>query len=180
MKVFDTDRYVYTYVIDPVSVHFKNINPNWITILSMPLSFCIFLLNFFPPIGMIFAISTNILRTLCDFLDGHIARKYNKCTKLGGLLDTIADGVHSVNYVMFFVVTMCPSISLCYFILLWSLIFGVGFSLLWTKGLAIDHDKMGNLGTSPLDIFIALGKYDGLLLNLFMLSSLILINQVYG
>lgn len=180
MKVFDTDRYVYQYVIDPIAIHLKTVNPNWITVLSMPLSFGIFLANYLHPFGWIFAIVTNIARTLCDFLDGHIARKYNRCTKLGGLLDSIADLVHSVNYIMFFIVIFWPTIGLYYFVIDWIGVFVCVFFWLWKKGVVLDHDQMDKLGNSPVDVFIALGKYDGLLLNLFMLFGLLYLNHAYG
>lgn len=176
MKVLNTDEYIYSLIINPISKHFEHVNPNFITVLSMPLSFCIFLFNWCPPFGIIIAILTNILRTLCDFLDGHIARKFNKCSKLGALLDTIADVAHSVNYVMFFIVTIFPSITRIIFAIIWIGLFVIGYYSLWKKGVVFDHDNMGKLKSNPIDLFIAIGKYDGFLLNIFMISSLSFLN----
>lgn len=181
MKAFYTDRYVYRFIIDPLLIHFQNMNPNYVTIFSMPLSFCIFLLNYCYPFGLIFAVVTNILRTLCDFLDGQIARKYNKCSKLGAFLDSVADCAHSVNYVMFLVYIFKPiGMTFWTFCFIWVLLFVFGFLCLWKKGIVLDHDEIQKLSNSPLDIFIAIGKYDGLLLNLFVLFTLVTVNFVYS
>lgn len=72
------------------SIIFKYIHPNYISCLSILLNIIITILvlkreNIFIVLYCIF------LRWLTDCLDGNIARKYNKTSKLGGKLDTVGD-----------------------------------------------------------------------------------------
>ena len=72
---------------------FKNTNPNTITIFGIILN--IIILYFIEQPGT----STNkitvaillLLRCIADILDGAVARKYKKQSKLGGILDTFSD-----------------------------------------------------------------------------------------
>jgi len=69
---------------------FKNIHPNIISIIGIYLNVLILrsiLLNKSKHILYILI----LLRCLSDILDGMVARKYNKKSKLGGWLDTIQD-----------------------------------------------------------------------------------------
>ncbi len=69
---------------------FEHIHPNIISLtgflLNIIIAYNIFTFNY----GPILLISI-ILRCLMDILDGAIARKYNKVTYIGGLLDTFTD-----------------------------------------------------------------------------------------
>ena len=68
---------------------FKNIHPNSITKVGI---LCNILIPFF--LFKNYKILANmflIIRYFTDILDGAVARKFNKTSKLGGLLDTICD-----------------------------------------------------------------------------------------
>jgi phosphatidylglycerophosphate synthase len=69
---------------------FEHIHPNYISItgllLNIIIAYHIFTFNY----GPILLISI-ILRCLMDILDGAVARKYDKVTYVGGLLDTFTD-----------------------------------------------------------------------------------------
>ena len=67
---------------------FSLINPNAITFFGILMNFLLLPLSKDP--GFLFLI-TLILRYFADCLDGGVARKYKKVSKLGGLLDTISD-----------------------------------------------------------------------------------------
>jgi len=67
------------------------IQPNAVTGVSLALSAAIPFLHFLRLIWGV--IAAMILRQVLDCLDGEIARRCHKETKLGGLLDSIADGV---------------------------------------------------------------------------------------
>ena len=76
-------------VITPLDFIFRHIHPNVITITSMVLNYFIYIsiLNRQKQKALILL----WIRYMTDNLDGHIARKYGKTSKIGGLLDTIAD-----------------------------------------------------------------------------------------
>ena len=70
---------------------FKYINPNSITIAGFLMNFAIL---YFVTHGMlILSLVFLLFRYLADCLDGGVARKYNKKSKLGGVLDTWSDTI---------------------------------------------------------------------------------------
>ena len=81
------DNYIGIKIVD--TDIFKNVHPNIITIFGIILNFVIFFL--LKKSNILIANILTIIRCLCDILDGNIARKYNKYSKLGGTLDTICD-----------------------------------------------------------------------------------------
>lgn len=68
---------------------FKNIHPNCISLFGMVCNILIIMFLYLkePNNANIFL----VIRYFCDILDGAVARKYNKTSKLGGYLDTIDD-----------------------------------------------------------------------------------------
>ncbi len=70
---------------------FKYVHPNLITLTGLVLNFCILYAitheMFFPTVVML------VIRYLADCLDGGVARKYNKKSKIGGALDTWSDTI---------------------------------------------------------------------------------------
>lgn len=161
----DSDKYLYQHVIEPLSGYFKDVNPNLITIIGLPLSFGFFLLHlhpygyslFFP----VFIIS--LLRLFCDFMDGHVARKYNKCSKLGGFLDTLSDMIHVTNALVYILTCMFDSTWVgCVF--WWLSAFTVNMLNTAYGGALVDHDKMKN-GKGLNGLILYMGKYHAFLLN---------------
>ncbi len=75
---------------------FANIHPNIITCISLLCNIALYIL-----LSHAFVLHRDldvgaftgvlVLRCLTDILDGAIARKYNKTSKLGGILDTLGD-----------------------------------------------------------------------------------------
>ena len=79
-----------TYILDHCSL-FKFISPNLITISGLLMNFFIL---YYVILGNFYATSILlILRYLADCLDGGVARKYNKKSKIGGALDTWSDTI---------------------------------------------------------------------------------------
>lgn len=69
---------------------FKEIHPNAITIFGIVMNgFMIHYYYFIGHKGMTAILL--IIRIVCDNLDGIVAREFNKTSKLGGLLDSLAD-----------------------------------------------------------------------------------------
>jgi phosphatidylglycerophosphate synthase len=99
------DDYV-TKVILCHFVIFEHIHPNVITIFGIILNITIFYTaennNFF------FTAVLLIFRYLADCLDGGVARKYNKTSKIGGSLDTFSDNM----LIFFYVIIMCNMLDI--------------------------------------------------------------------
>lgn len=87
---YQFDKYINKYFVEKFVWIFKNINPNTITIFGMIINgFMIhyyFILNIKNMTAFLL-----MIRILCDNLDGMVARKFNKVSKFGGLLDSISD-----------------------------------------------------------------------------------------
>ena len=86
LLLFDT---LICYLLVSKTDIFKNVDPNLISIFGIVLNYVwfIFLYNGFKWTGL----TILIIRMICDSLDGMVARKYNKKTRLGGFLDTLGD-----------------------------------------------------------------------------------------
>ena len=92
---------------------FKNIHPNIISIIGIYLNILI-LWCVLHDISIHIVSILIILRCLTDILDGMIARKYDKKSKLGGWLDTIQDmllGFFIVPFILLYKYTKNKSIS---------------------------------------------------------------------
>jgi phosphatidylglycerophosphate synthase len=89
MKLTDIniDNYIGMKIVD--TDIFKNTNPNIITLVGIILNLAIYFL--LKNGDILLANIICITRCLCDILDGNVARKYNKTSKLGGFLDTLCD-----------------------------------------------------------------------------------------
>lgn len=75
---------------------FANIHPNIITCISLLCNIALYILlarTFVSHRDLDVGVFTGVLllRCLTDILDGAVARKYHKTSKLGGLLDTLGD-----------------------------------------------------------------------------------------
>lgn len=69
---------------------FKDIHPNLITSFGLLMNYFIYKeLNHGKNVSKLIILL--VFRWLADCLDGNVARKYKKCSKLGGYLDTISD-----------------------------------------------------------------------------------------
>lgn len=79
----------------------RNFHPNAITIFGMMMNIIFFLLIYYPTIGL--AVLCLTIRYLADVLDGAVARKYNKKSKIGGLLDTTSDFILSLIVLHLFI-----------------------------------------------------------------------------
>ena len=85
-----TDDYLNNFIFRYVDL-FQYIHPNYITFIGFFFNIMIFLLT--EKNIWLFCLF-NFLRVLCDSLDGMIARKFNKCSLIGGYLDTLCDMSH--------------------------------------------------------------------------------------
>lgn len=76
--------------LDPFVKNFESVNPNILTLLGSipPLLFFVFVINHFYILAL-----CALLGNAFDLIDGMVARKYNKVSKFGGLLDSTVDRV---------------------------------------------------------------------------------------
>ena len=95
--MLSTQKPIIEKSLQPFVKYFANSNPNTLTLLGSipPLLFFVFLILHW----YIWAIIA-FVGNLSDFLDGMVARKYNKVTAFGGLLDSTIDRVSN-----FFIIT---------------------------------------------------------------------------
>jgi phosphatidylglycerophosphate synthase len=84
------DDYLANLLVDNTDI-FKNINPNSITAVTYILNIIILYLLLQPALNIPVLGIVLLLRFLTDILDGAVARKYNKVTVLGGIMDTCGD-----------------------------------------------------------------------------------------
>jgi phosphatidylserine synthase len=93
-ETINIDDGIAKYILDNTNI-FENIHPNYLTIFGLILNFGILYIFLNPTedniknIVIIFTLL--LLRWLADILDGNVARKYKKSSKIGGTLDTISD-----------------------------------------------------------------------------------------
>lgn len=170
--MISTDKYI-NYYIEKIIYLFKYIHPNYITIIGLFINFIniYFYYNIF-----IFFILFNFLRILCDNLDGMIARKYNKCSLIGGYLDTLSDIIHIliISYLI-----LNDIFHIFYTILLLLLFLFLIILYMYKVNALSDHNNLYNRYEYKLidyiPIFFALNTYLSMLfLNIFFILKLIL------
>jgi CDP-diacylglycerol--glycerol-3-phosphate 3-phosphatidyltransferase len=137
--------------------------PNKLTLIRIfmiPVFVALFYLNVIP-FNFIIACGVFALAAFTDFLDGHIARKYNLVTDFGKFLDPIADKVLvSTALIIMIVPPMGVFIlpwyaSICVAVILARELIISGFRLIAAgKGLVIAADKSGKIKTFLTDIAI--------------------------
>ena len=106
------------------------------------------------------------IRWLVDALDGEVARKYNKTSKIGGLLDTISDFILLIIILHFFVIKFKLNKCVYPIVISFSL-----FYLFCVDGF-IEHKNMKNNGN-----IIAFLMNNGIILVLVMSLIYIVLNK---
>ena len=141
---------------------FKNIHPNIITLFG-------FYLNF----QIMYYVKTNqylkanyclLFRCLADIFDGAVARKYNKTSKLGGLLDTLSDLTILLFYINLFSLLITKNkllskkIMIVSFIII-MFIYNKNNSFIW-------HSNIKNNHSSLIDSYISFFSNNSIFLYL--------------
>lgn len=129
------------------SFSFKTIHPNFITLFGLMMD-----------LAVLFSIKTSniwmlglslFIRYSCDCLDGAVARKWNKVSDIGGLLDTIADNV--LIWIISFSYLDILNIECKLLISLIPVTLNVIY-LFWKKSI-IHHDGIKEIGTPIHNIY---------------------------
>ena len=138
--------------------------PNKLTLLRVfmiPVFVAIFYLTMIP-VNYILACVVFALAAFTDFLDGHIARKYNLVTDFGKFLDPIADKVlvSTALIVMLTIPGLFFSLwvaGVCVAVILARELIISGFRLVASnKGMVIAADKSGKIKTFLTDVAIVI------------------------
>tara|TARA_B110000285_G_C15124723_1_gene619434 strand:+ start:258 stop:764 length:507 start_codon:yes stop_codon:yes gene_type:complete len=90
MENIKIDLLINEKIIKPFLFLFKYIHPNFISLFGIVLNYTIFNL-YYQDYSKTFLLFLIISRIYCDNLDGMVARKFNKTSNLGGLLDSLDD-----------------------------------------------------------------------------------------
>lgn len=96
-----------------------------------------------------FAVFVFIFAGLTDVLDGYMARKYNMVTKLGKILDPLADKLLQITALIMLVVTdLVPNILPVILIVAGKeLLMGIGSVILWKIGIVVAANWYGKAST---------------------------------
>lgn len=89
LESYKFDKHINKY-FEKILWLFQDIHPNAITIFGIIINGFIFHYYFILNLKYITSILL-IVRISCDNIDGMVAREFNKISKLGGLLDSLAD-----------------------------------------------------------------------------------------
>ncbi len=149
--------------------------PNILTMIRIfctPIVIALFLIDIPYGIGVLVALGVYILACITDFLDGHIARKYNLITDFGKFMDQIADKALTTSAMI--LVLLATSITANWLAVLVVLIVVLRDTLISgirmvaaNKGIVIAADIFGKIKSFFLDIAsMVLMLYWGLVLCL--------------
>ena len=169
---FYLDQHINKYIQENYIQLFKNIHPNIITIIGILINiisiYSFFFMNYKILTGILF-----FLRTLCDSLDGMVARYYDKVTKLGGVLDAFADCfmVSIISFIFFYYFHLNFYINLILSILSGSSVF---IYLIINDALFIHSNITINPKMTYIDIFPFL-IYNNTYLSIIIVGILIII-----
>ncbi len=106
---------------------------------------------------MIWAFAVFITACLTDLLDGYIARKYNKKTKLGTWLDPLADKLMAVSVIVVFTIRGILPWFVMAIVFLKELLMLIGGFIVLRKGSVTPSNKFGKIAALLLNISIAAG-----------------------
>ena len=97
---FSIDKYIYDYIKNlPYKICF--LEPNYITIFNYFVTFLIIYLIYNDK-SILIIILLAIFRSILDILDGGIARKCDKTTKIGSMLDFCGDALFGIALAIIF------------------------------------------------------------------------------
>lgn len=136
------DDFIANTIVDNIDI-FKNIDPNWITMSGMMLNFGI-LYNLVYDDNKINLGIILFLRWLADCLDGAVARKYKKTSKLGLKLDTLSDMMFYIIILYWLWVKIDNKIFCLIISVIWILLI---YNTIFTEKLFDTHNNIKQGGT---------------------------------
>jgi phosphatidylglycerophosphate synthase len=94
LSKLNLDKEITDWILSRFNI-FENVHPNTLSCIGLIMDFVV--LNAMLTHSMAISGFGMLIRYLCDCLDGAVARKYNKVSDMGGMLDTISDNVMIFN-----------------------------------------------------------------------------------
>ncbi len=152
-----------------------------ITLISPYLYFYLF----FPTYGESIALTIFIISGLTDLLDGYIARKFNQITKIGTVLDPLADKLMLVSVLTGFVIKDKINLWLLTFIVCKELLMILGSFILYSeKDEVIPSNVIGKITTilfyvAGIAIIIEMPSGYSLMVSFFILNIISLFFYFY-
>lgn len=136
--MIELDKYINNYLELYLVDYFENIHPNIVTSIGIILNFVC--LNFYYKKNKHLTSCLLLIRIVIDNLDGMIARKFNKITVLGGLLDGMSDCI----LLMLITYVITENLNLEYKIHI-TILFGIVMIIyLYYNDSLIDHTNFTN------------------------------------
>ena len=115
------DNHIYTFIKNSDSKFICKLEPNWITIVNILLIFQVVKITQCSGKCLNKLIILSVLRAFLDILDGGVARKCNKTSKVGKNLDILGDTLFAISILFMFI----NNISSKYNYLKYLLFFGI-------------------------------------------------------
>lgn len=115
---------------------FKNIHPNWITAFGFGINIILFstIINKLLLATLLFL----IVRYFSDLLDGAVARRYNKVTKLGGIFDSVSDNI--LIFVLVYSIGILLNVDYIFFIAL--TVTAINLMYMVSENSFVDHEPI--------------------------------------
>jgi phosphatidylglycerophosphate synthase len=140
LSELNLDKKITNWILDRFNF-FQHVHPNLLSCIGLIMDFIV--LSAMLKQSLIITGFSMFVRYLCDCLDGEVARKYNKVSDIGGMLDTISDNV------MIFILSfgLLQLLMIKSYLLISFLLIGLNLSYLALQNSLIHHDgikKRGN------------------------------------
>lgn len=131
----------------------------------------VFIVLFFNAPNLYYALSIYLIASLTDVADGFIARKYNLITKLGKVLDPLADKMLKLATLICFVVANAIPLWFLITMTIFDLSLIVAASILLNKNIVIKSNYVGKAGTAIISLGVLLTFFSKQLnnINLYVL-----------
>jgi phosphatidylglycerophosphate synthase len=145
------DEHIAKYMVDSWSF-LRYVSPNFITCCGMVCNYLIHSCIFKPNMKITVFVLFNI-RCLSDILDGAVARKYNKKSRVGHIMDTVCDYTNMVvltNYLFYVLKWEQYHFT---FIITWILVSELQFSMLTTHDILKNSKGFGSFYVNNTFIF---------------------------
>jgi phosphatidylglycerophosphate synthase len=163
------DDYISKKIVDNIGI-FRYIHPNQITIFGILMNIVSIYYLFFLPDLNNYGISFSMIlffRWLADCLDGNVARKYNKTSKLGNILDTCSDMMMMIIYYFYLFTRIQNNIFASFLTVVYSFI---GYFMIYENRIFESHSLIKKEGGKIKNFVVFLINNTYILFVLYFMS----------